>query len=359
MMDKACLRILDANANRAREALRVLEDVARFGLNDAPVTDTLKHLRHDLAEALAHLPMDDALLARDTPGDVGTAIKTSTEFRREDLEEVLAANAKRLSEALRSMEEAAKTLEPGPAAALERLRYRGYAVEQALRLRGRSLAARERFSRVRLYVLLTEAICAPGMKWDAALERVLAAAHERPGEVCVQLREKGLTDAELFWRAQWTARRCREMGALFLMNDRCDVALASGAQGVHLGQTDLPCAQVRHLLGPGAIIGVSTERLEQARQAVDDGATYIAAGPMFPTTTKEKPRIAGPAYAAEVVKAFPEVPVVAIGGITPANVDELLAVGVQRVAVTAAVLRAADPGMAVRMFLEKLSAANP
>lgn len=173
--------------------------------------------------------------------------------------------------------------------------------------------------------------------------------------MCVQLREKGFPDSELLRRAACVAAKCRDAGALFLMNDRCDVAMLAGADGVHLGQTDLPCAQARKLMGPDATIGISTERLEQARQALADGATYLAAGPMFHTTTKDKPRIAGPAYAAEVVRAFPAVPVVAIGGITPANVGEVKAAGVKSVAVTAAILRAADPGAATREFLAAMA----
>jgi thiamine-phosphate pyrophosphorylase len=361
MTKEACLRILDANANRAREALRVMEDIARFGLDDAALTEGLKYLRHDFAAAVKTLPMDEALLARDTPGDVGTSVKTEAEFTRTSLAEVLTANAKRLSEALRSMEEAAKVVAPAEASALEKLRYRGYALEQDLRTTARLLPGRERFARVRLYVLLTESICGSGTTWERVLDAVLAAARDSGGvrgaeQICVQLREKGLPDAELLRRARCVAARCREAGALFLMNDRCDVARIAGADGVHLGQTDLPCTEVRKLLGPEAIIGVSTERLEQARQALADGTTYLATGPMFHTTTKEKPRIAGPAYAAEVVKAFPGIPVVAIGGITPQNVAEVTATGIKAVAVTASILRAVDPGAVTREFLGLLGA---
>src|SRR5690554_984319 len=128
-MADAALRILDANANRAREALRVLEDVARFALNDAAIAGTLKQVRHDLAAAIAALPAGarDLLAARDTPGDVGTSISTDAEMRRAGIGDVAAAAAKRLQEALRSMEEAAKTLAPSEAPRrFEALRYRAY-----------------------------------------------------------------------------------------------------------------------------------------------------------------------------------------------------------------------------------------
>ena len=105
MHEHAILRMMDANANRAREALRVLEDVARFALDDAGLSGELKAMRHELAAALAALPMGEAMLARDTEGDVGTAIKTEAELVRPTLGAVATAAAKRLSEALRSIEE--------------------------------------------------------------------------------------------------------------------------------------------------------------------------------------------------------------------------------------------------------------
>ena len=362
-MENAVLRILDAAANRAREGLRVLEDCARFSLNDAGLTESLKHLRHDLAAALALLPMEQALQTRDTQGDVGTDIKTAAELHRESWPDLLAANAKRLSEALRSLEEAAKTINPDAAQALERLRYRGYTLEKSLLGGAAGFQSVERFSRVRLYVLLTESICAPGRSWEGVLEEILAAAPAHAGisPLCVQLREKSCSDAELLARARVLVNACRKAGALAIINDRIDIALLSGADGVHLGQTDLPCGEVRRLLGPGKIIGVSTEKIAQAWQAVADGATYIAAGPMFPTTTKEKPRIAGPDYAAELIAANPPLnrPIVAIGGITLQHVQELTSRGIRSIAVSSAILRAQDAGLVVRNFLDRLELPGP
>jgi thiamine-phosphate pyrophosphorylase len=128
-----------------------------------------------------------------------------------------------------------------------------------------------------------------------------------------------------------------------------------GADGVHLGQNDLPCAEARKLLGPEAIIGISTERVEQAHMGLRDGATYIAVGPMFATTTKQKERIASPAYAAEVRAALPaEMPIVAIGGITAENVSQVTGTGVRAVAVCSAILAASDPAAAAARLLKQL-----
>ena len=359
-MDVIAGRMLDANANRAREALRVLEDYARFGLNDESVCGELKGIRHELAAVLAGAGGGDAILARDTAGDVGTGIKTQRELSREDLASVVIAAGKRLSESLRVMEEVLKTTDPAAASRIEKARYRGYVAEQVLtRVAGQA----GRFAGVRVYVLLTESLCR--LPWEETLEAILSvrstgcslpaqgAALASP-TLCIQLREKSLSDSELLRRARKVVTKCRAAGAISIINDRPDIAQLAGADGIHLGQTDLPCAEARKLMGSGAIIGVSTENLAQARQAVRDGATYIGVGPMFPTTTKEKPRIAGPAYAKEAVAAIP-IPCVAIGGITPDNLSELLAAGVRSVAVCAGIISDADPAARVRDFISGIA----
>jgi thiamine-phosphate pyrophosphorylase len=364
-MSPDLLRILDANANRAREALRVLEDYARFAVDDAPLTTELKNLRHDFAAALAALPMDRALLARDTPSDVGVSIKTPAELHRESPAHILAANAKRLSEALRSMEESAKLLNPAAAAALESLRYRGYTLEQRIVTRAHLRSAAERFREVRLYILLTESLCPDcPLTWERTLDAILGAVAQPggfpPSSLCIQLREKEISDARLLERAKVLSQRCRQAGVLSIINDRPDIALLAQADGIHLGQTDLPPAAARALLGPQAILGISTENLDQARAAAQTGAaTYLALGPMFPTTTKHKPRIAGPAYADQARATFPDLPLVAIGGITPANLPQLTALGVRCVAVSSAILRASDPAAAISEFLALLAPAAP
>lgn len=346
MMNAVIGRMLDANANRAREALRVLEDYARFGLDDQGLSAALKEVRHGLAGALARLGGGDAILCRDTAGDVGTGNKTEREFVREGLGDVVIAAGKRLSEALRVIEEAGKTVDPAAAAEVERLRYKGYELEQML---ARAVGQAGRFAGVRLYVLVTERLCRRG--WEETLEAILGAGE--PGEIAVQLREKEMEGGELLRRARVLVEKCRAAGAVSVVNDRVDVALLAGADGVHVGQGDLPCAEIRRMAGRELIVGVSTGRLEEARQAVRDGATYVGVGPMFPTTTKEKPHLAGPAYAAEAVGALP-VPCVAIGGIMAGNVGELTAVGVRCVAVCAGVIACEDVGGACRELLGRL-----
>ncbi|MEL7087845.1 MAG: thiamine phosphate synthase [Planctomycetota bacterium] len=346
------LRIIDANANRAREALRVMEEAARFVLNDASLSEAIKQLRHDLAKALSAVGNLEA--HRDTPGDVGTRITTDGERSRGSVAGVAVAAGKRLSEALRAIEEYAKTLPPPPEAlegsaaplpgVVESLRYRGYEIEKRLN----TALSRGRAKQWRVCLLLTESLCR--LPWREVLEQSLAA-----GVDCVQLREKGLEGSELLDRAAFVAERCHDHKATAIINDRPDVALLSGADGVHLGQTDLPPDAVRKLAGRQLLIGVSTANLAEARAAKAVGADYVGVGPMFPTTTKHKPVLAGPAYlrdylADETSGGLRDLPHLAIGGITPDNLPELITAGVRGVAVSSVVCGADDPGDIAEQF---------
>lgn len=337
-------RILDANANRAREALRVMEDAARFVLDDERLSRMAKQLRHDLAEALSGVGALDNW--RDTPADVGTSITTGREMDRAGVAGVAQAAGKRLSEALRSLEEFGKTLPQaacGFAPAIESLRYRGYTLEQQLN----AALVSGRAQQWKLCVLISESLC-PDHNWMRVAEAVVEG-----GADCIQLREKEIDAAELLDRTHQLVALCRPKGVSVIVNDRPDVALLGEADGVHLGQTDLPCAEVRKLAGTQLIIGVSTSNLDKAKQALADGADYCGVGPMFPTTTKHKPTLAGPAYL-KAYLAWGKLPHLAIGGITPGNITELIAVGVRGVAVSSTVCCSQTPRSTVESLLKKL-----
>jgi thiamine-phosphate pyrophosphorylase len=201
-----------------------------------------------------------------------------------------------------------------------------------------------------LYVILDRSV-ARGRALPELLEAVLAG-----GCRMVQLREKAMPLSELFPVAQVLRRRSREAGALFIVNDRADLALALDADGLHLGQDDLPGIAGRRLLRPGMILGVSTHDAGQARRALADGADYIAVGSMFPTGTKPGFQLVGPDL---IRRVRPEIaiPLVAIGGITEDNCEEVVSAGADAVAVISAVCAAADPETATRRFLERLAGA--
>jgi thiamine-phosphate pyrophosphorylase len=341
-VNHAVLRLLDANLNRAREALRVVEDYARFVLDDGPLCGRIKDLRHDLAAATSEVGAE-AILYRDTPGDAGRENKTDAEMRRGDVAEVVTAAGKRLGEALRAIEEYLKTLSTAHAAIVESIRYRFYSIEQELAM---TFNASHHFDSVRLYVLITESICR--RPWLQTAELALLG-----GADCLQLREKDIEAGELLTRARLLVELCRKHGALCIINDRPDVALLSGADGVHLGQGDLPAREARKIVGRRSLIGVSAHESEQARRAQADGADYIGVGPCFLSGTKPRGYVAGLDWLREIVENL-RIPAVAIAGINEANVDEVMRAGVRRIAVTAAVAAADDPLMAAKSLKARL-----
>jgi thiamine-phosphate pyrophosphorylase len=325
-------RILDACGNRAREGLRVVEDYCRFILQDPFLTGQLKQFRHDLTAALADWLPDALLAARDTTGDVGTGLSTDSESRRVSMHDVAQANWKRSQEALRSLEEFGKLHGAAAGKAFEQIRYHSYTLERAILL---GAPARARLAGATLYVLLSQGTCASSLEWTIAG----AAAG---GAQIIQLREKGLTDRDLVDRAAKVRRWTRRAGVLLIVNDRPDIARLVEADGVHLGQEDLPVREARRILGPDALIGVSTHTIEQVRQAVLDGASYLGVGPTFPSRTKDFPAFAGLDFVRQAC-AETALPAFAIGGIDAGNVGQVLAAGAKRVAVSHAIAQAEDP----------------
>lgn len=174
------------------------------------------------------------------------------------------------------------------------------------------------------------------------------------GARMVQLRRKKASGRALF---EWAVRiqaLCREHGAIFIVNDRVDIALAMHADGVHLGQEDLPAMAARRLLGPDAVIGVSASSMAEAMAAARDGADYIGLGQIFPTISKEKPN---PPLGIEVVRAVKKatgLPIVAIGGIGPDNAVGVMDAGAAGIAVISAVAAAQDPAGATRELLRRI-----
>jgi thiamine-phosphate pyrophosphorylase len=349
------LRILDAAANRVGEGFRVVEDFVRLGLNDAHLSRLLKECRHDLAAALAILPESGRLAARDTPADVGTTIGTDAEYVRGSVLDVARASCKRIQEALRSLEEYGKLVgatastEPSFARRIEQLRYRFYTIEKAVL---RTTHQRDRLYDRRLYLLVTSETCALGC------EATVRAAIDGGAQI-VQLREKTMTDRDLVAMArqlrQWTAAA----GSLLIINDRPDIAVLADADGVHVGQDELSVRDARRIVGPDRLIGVSTHTIEQARQAVLDGADYLGVGPTFPSGTKSFEQFAGLEFVRQVASEI-SLPWFAIGGIEASNIGQVVAAGATRVAISGAICRSPDPRrVAAELTRTLVSPENP
>ena len=347
MIFHSALRILDANLNRAREALRVMEEHARFVLDDASLTESVKQARHALAAAVPPDLAAAALRHRDIVSDVGRQISTPTEFQRSDELAVAVAAGKRLSEALRAIEEYAKPVSLDVARAIEQIRYEGYELERRIAI---VAGARERLARLRLYVIITESLCKGD--WFATARATLEG-----GADVIQLREKGLTDRELLNRGKRLSSLCRDHGALFIVNDRADIAAVCGADGAHLGQDNLPVTAARKILPDRAIVGVSTHTVAQAREAIDAAPDYVAVGPMFATSTKPQEHVAGPSTLADV-RRLTGIPLVAIGGIGTETADAVVGAAPCIVCVCTAVIARDDPKQAARRLRESIERAG-
>ena len=174
----------------------------------------------------------------------------------------------------------------------------------------------------------------------------------------VQYRAKEATTQRMYEDTRALLAVTRLARVPLIVNDRVDVALAAGADGVHVGQTDLPVAVARRLMGPYAVLGVTVDTVEQARQAERDGASYVAVGPVFPSPTKPECPAIGPASVAAMRGAV-QIPVCAIGGITAENLAALADAAPDLVAVISAINEAPNPGMAARELVAAAHALWP
>jgi len=343
-MDISLWRTLDAAANRASEGLRVVEDFVRYGQNDSFLTTQLKTLRHQLDSTLRRFDRAQAIQSRDTFGDVGTSVQGKLEQTRAGWADLLTANFKRLEQALRSLEEHTKLIDSDAAASFERGRYLAYSLEKMVLT---TITAQQHFPAVSIYVLTD------GRNDAAAFDTFVSTLVAAEVDV-IQLRDKTLDDRTLLARAEVLRKRTAGTATKMIMNDRADLAKVSGADGVHVGQEELTVSQVRSVIGTGKLVGVSTHSIDQARQAVRDGADYIGIGPTFPSGTKTFGAFPG----VELVRAVAEeitLPGFAIGGIDVGNVAKVAEAGIRRVAVAGCVTKADDPGAVVRELKRKLA----
>jgi thiamine-phosphate pyrophosphorylase len=339
-------RILDASANRAREGLRVIEDYVRFVLDDPGLTRRLKQVRHRLAEAERGL--DERLLigSRDTREDVGTHIMTHTERVRETPRAVLAANFKRVAEALRSLEEYCKLIDVWLAGRYEVLRYDVYTLEK---LTMTAVAAQRSLGQAKLMVLVGGLPTLGDLTW--VVGEALAG-----GADVIQYREKGLPDRELLRRAREVRILTAQARVPLILNDRVDLARLASCDGVHVGQEDLSPRDARRIMGATAHIGISTHDHRQLDSAILSGASYLGVGPVFPSPTKEfsEPELAGLGFI-RFASETTTLPWFAIGGINESNVDRVFEAGATRIAVSAAVVRADSPRRATRRLKARLT----
>jgi thiamine-phosphate pyrophosphorylase len=344
-MERGAYRIVDANFNRAREAARVIEEFCRFVLNSTHLTERAKRFRHELSACLGRLDTGRLIAGRDTLGDIGVGARVDVQLERATLEDSFTAACKRLTEALRVLTEVIRVHDYPLAQNIENFRYTAYTLEKDIILFSRTS---EKYRRVGLYIVITSDL--PGEVLS------LTGKCARAGADCIQLRAKNMPDDRLFALAVEFVKMCRDMGAVSVINDRVDIAVAAEADGVHLGQNDLPVKQARALQLAPLIIGKSTHSLDQLRAACQERPTYVGLGPVFATDTKPTAPAVGLHYVTQAQSVLADTGVghVAIGGITLDNIEEVLGAGARAIAVCAAVMKAADPAAACRALKQRI-----
>ena len=374
---KAVLRILDANLDRAREGIRTIEEWCRFGLNDKETTSRLKHLRQVLASW--HSPQIRA--SRDTPGDLGTALTHDKEAVRISLVALLQANFARVQEALRVLEEYGKLYNLEMSASAKQMRYQLYTLDSQLldpmvkasmsvqSESAQSESAQSESVRPASTQLENQLDSQSTQQTNQRLQQlarsrtylvtstvpdflVVVESALKGGIAIVQYREKTAPDDERLAMAKQMKALCHRYGALFIVNDRVDIAAAADADGVHLGQHDLPMAIARQILGPDKIVGRSTTNPQELQRAIDENADYIGVGPVHETPTKPGKAAAGNEYVRYAAEHAP-MPWFTIGGLNAENLAPTLAAGATRVAVVRALMQADDPTEVARSLVQQ------
>ena len=336
-------RLIDANLNRLSEGLRLLEDVARFILNDAALSSRLKALRHNLLMKPESF-QKTLLTARDSEGDVTAFSKES--MSRSDVNDVVTANARRVTESLRVLEEFAKLpdidLDPMK---FKRARFAIYEIEKELS--GKVSRRGERIAG--LYVIIDREALGSKDEIETCRQAI------RGGANIIQLRDKLGNKSQVLNSARQIKEACAPSGVPFIMNDDLDIALASGADGLHLGQEDIPVSAARRLLPIDKLIGCSTATAKEALQVEADGADYIAVGSIYPTQSKTDITMVGLDRLREIREAV-SLPIVAIGGINADNARAVIDAGADAIAVISAILTSNDIERATHKIAESLEA---
>lgn len=326
---RTALRIIDANANRCSEGLRVLEEIVRFVLEDEELVREFKELRHRVREA-ARAFSENLSLFRDIERDPGRNFSTKSELSRSGLYEVARSNFSRVAEGLRVIEEFGKLIDKRGAEFFKDLRFTLYRLEQTF--------FKEADTSIRLpdcpflYSIIDRSIVGPG-----DLERVVDELIRGKVDM-IQYRAKGVSRVEMEVDLLRIISRASEDSIPVIVNDDPSVAAETGAHGVHLGAEDPPVSEARSLLGSAKIIGVSVHSDDEFSKALSDDVDYVSIGAVFPSPTKPEVEAIGIDKLKEYAEASNK-PVVAIGGINRENLEDILSAGVCGVAVISALLR--------------------
>ena len=337
--DLRICQIIDANLDRAREGLRVIEDWSRFGLGDEKYVERIKNFRQVLGKN--HLEIYKQ--SRNFIDDKCKGLTHKEQINRKTPEQIISSNAGRVQEALRVIEEFSRVHNNKLSKIASEIRYEIYTLEIELL----SLSKCKNYEKIlkenNLYVITDQK-----ENLLEIVEHLLIA-----GVKIIQHRFKKGTDKDHLKEAIQIKNLCKRYNSLFIINDRVDIALASNADGIHLGQDDLDLKNARKLLGYSKIIGISANNKIDISNAINDGCDYIGIGPVFDTSTKKGKKPLG----IEKIKILTKdlnIPWFAIGGITTKKIPILKSHGFKKVALVSQLMNSEDPKRDAMIILKEL-----
>ncbi len=331
-------QLIDANLDRAREGLRVVEEWCRFSLTNKNLVITLKDWRQQLGRHHHKIYKQ----ARNTSSDQGLGLAHPAQRDRHTPEHIVLANCARVQEALRVLEEFARKNNPELAKCAANIRYNLYDLEVKIIKGNNTFKRKKRLAECK--------ICLITSPQKNLIKKVTEALES--GINMVQYRDKISTDLEKFNIATKLANLCKKNDSLFIINDRIDLVIAVKADGVHLGQDDIPTYKARSILGTEYLIGRSTHSIEQLKNAEDEGCDYIGVGPIYETKTKPNSKSLGSNFILEASK-LTKIPWFAIGGINTLNIKEVLNSGASRIAVISAIMNSENPTQSTSELLKE------
>ena len=341
--DLRIAQIIDANLDRAREGLRVLEDWSRFALGRKDLVTQIKHFRQLLGKN--HLKIYKN--SRNLVTDECQGLIHTEQFKRMNADNIISANASRVQEALRVIEEFSRNHNQQLCNLASEIRYKIYNLEIELLEANSIKNLKKILLENNLYFITHETI-----NLVEKTKNILEG-----GVKIVQLRCKKGNDEDNLRDAIEIRKLCRDFGALFIINDRIDIALASNSDGVHLGQNDINLKSARKILGFSKIIGISANTKSDINKAIDDGCDYLGIGPVFQTTTKKEKAPIG----IDFLKSLTEdiaIPWFAIGGIKTDNISLLVNRDIKKVAIITELINSKNPKETAIMILNSLNNEN-
>ena len=341
--DLRIFQIIDANLDRAREGLRVLEDWARFGIGENDCVTKIKNFRQILGKN--HLEVYKQ--SRNYIEDLCKGLTHQEQNKRKNPEQIISSNAGRVQEALRVIEEFSRLHNHKLSKIASEIRYEIYTLEIDLLNLSKFKKSKKMLKENNLYVITDQK-----ENLLEIIENILIA-----GVKIIQHRFKTGTDKEHLQEAIQIKNLCKKHNSLFIVNDRVDIALASNADGIHLGQDDLDLKTARKLLGYSKIIGISASNEIDIANALKEGCDYIGIGPIFETATKKDKKPIGIEKIKNLTKDL-NIPWFAIGGIKTTNISYLKSNDFKKVALISQLMNSEDPKEDAIIILKELSHEN-